>query len=571
MMSSRRFRCRVGVLGAIVVAALIGCSKGGPASDGQDASSASVGEPAQFPPSQPGYLDVNPPAVALTVGQRATLSLRLFDSAGATQPTPPTQWSSSSQDVATVDSTGNVTAVALGAAEITATDGSHGTYIAHIEVVDVAPTGAFAAVFTPPIVFLGQGQTATPSVTFTDAAGHMIPSPSGLTLTTGNPSSIQVQATSVSAQAPGLAIVGAAIPAGGGASVQLAGSLLVAVSPKAGMRRLHPLNLNACVGNVNYTVEGCATDFPPVRYWSPGQSDTMRVYTWSQGHDSTGDCGPPLIQEGPPSQVSIAPTGVVGLGPKGTLDSLAPGAAVVTEQVGNLQCSSFLVGVFPDMSGSWTLTCSNGDQGAASGVAWRPAEIDHYAANHAASAGDWSHGTDAMGVATCATYGRPQKQCDAYAGSGLVYLFPGNASAAGGSLQGQGACSPSNPCSGIELGDCSNGDHPPITEIVGPDTLVSADGKSCTLKRGGNAACPDAGPQDAGVFCSFNQNDAGACLGGQNDDQPGVCAPSGFDGGQWPGLWCCLTPGTPVAIQGDAVYCCSYTAICRDAGDCICM
>jgi serine/threonine-protein kinase len=69
-------------------------------------------------------LQVAPAAVTLRVGERATLSSRAFDSVGNLVAGTPVSWASNNPQVARVDTTGAVTAVAAGAAVIEARAGT---------------------------------------------------------------------------------------------------------------------------------------------------------------------------------------------------------------------------------------------------------------------------------------------------------------------------------------------------------------------------------------------------------------------------------------------------------------
>jgi hypothetical protein len=72
----------------------------------------------------PTAVQVSPASVALTAaGQTARLTAVVFDQRGNPMASEPIVWTTSDATVATVDSTGLVTATALGTAEITATSG----------------------------------------------------------------------------------------------------------------------------------------------------------------------------------------------------------------------------------------------------------------------------------------------------------------------------------------------------------------------------------------------------------------------------------------------------------------
>ncbi|MDE2047192.1 MAG: Ig-like domain-containing protein [Betaproteobacteria bacterium] len=67
---------------------------------------------------------VSPTSLSLSVGANAALSAVVKDTGGNTVASAPVTWQSSNTAVATVDSTGRVTAVAVGSAQVTAMSGS---------------------------------------------------------------------------------------------------------------------------------------------------------------------------------------------------------------------------------------------------------------------------------------------------------------------------------------------------------------------------------------------------------------------------------------------------------------
>ena len=77
-----------------------------------------LGTPTSVAASQPGYLELGPPGLQLTVAATAQLWAKLYDSSGVLQPTPKMTWTSSAPAVLPVGNTGTVTASGLGYAEV---------------------------------------------------------------------------------------------------------------------------------------------------------------------------------------------------------------------------------------------------------------------------------------------------------------------------------------------------------------------------------------------------------------------------------------------------------------------
>ena len=140
-------------------------------SDGKSGSAAiTVTNPAPTPVAS---VTVSPSTASLTVGQGVRLVATTKDSAGNTLSGRAVTWSSSAPSIATVDSTGYVTAVAAGSATITATsEGKSGT--AAITASNPAPAPVSSVTVTPSTLSLSVGQGAQLQATTKDSAGTVL-------------------------------------------------------------------------------------------------------------------------------------------------------------------------------------------------------------------------------------------------------------------------------------------------------------------------------------------------------------------------------------------------------------
>ena len=152
-------------------------------SEGKSGSAAiTVTNPAPAPVAS---VTVSPSTASLTVGQGVKLVATTKDSAGATLTGRAITWSSSAPSIASVDSTGYVTAVAAGSATITATsEGKSGT--AAITVAAPAPAPVASVTVTPSSAALSAGQGVQLQATTKDSAGNVLTGRT-ITWTTSNP------------------------------------------------------------------------------------------------------------------------------------------------------------------------------------------------------------------------------------------------------------------------------------------------------------------------------------------------------------------------------------------------
>lgn len=171
--------------------------------------------------------DTTGPPVATTIALSSTsltfasldevqpLIATVLDQGGATLMGATVTWMSSATSVATVSPAGVVTAVANGAATITATSGS-ATGSASVTVQQVA---ASVSVAPDALVLAGPGDTATVAATVLDAGGSEIAAPA-LTWSSGDDAVATVDAAGlVTAVATGAVTVSAAAPTAGAPAV----------------------------------------------------------------------------------------------------------------------------------------------------------------------------------------------------------------------------------------------------------------------------------------------------------------------------------------------------------------
>lgn len=148
---------------------------------------------------------VTPNAGTLQIGNSLQLAASITDAAGVPIPGKVATWTSSNAAVASVSTTGLVTAVGAGTATITATsDGVSGTATISVTHVPVA-----SVTVTPTSATLDPGNTLTLQVTLADAGGSSLPlSGRVVTYTSSAPGVASVSAAGVvTALAPGSATI----------------------------------------------------------------------------------------------------------------------------------------------------------------------------------------------------------------------------------------------------------------------------------------------------------------------------------------------------------------------------
>ena len=136
-------------------------------------------------------ISLEPPELVFTaLGDTATLTATAVDRNGRPGAAGSIRWASGDTTVATVDSSGLVTALGNGAAQISATSGAVSARAA--VAVDQAP--ATLAVVPESLLFEGAGDTATLVAEVTDANGHEIAG-TAVAWTSGDPSVAAVDST----------------------------------------------------------------------------------------------------------------------------------------------------------------------------------------------------------------------------------------------------------------------------------------------------------------------------------------------------------------------------------------
>lgn len=164
---------------------------------------------------------VTPASLVLIEGAATTLTAQALDAAGDTVPGRPVLWATSDAAVATVTSTGVVSTVAPGTANVTATiDGVVGTAILTVQPVPVA-----SLTLTPPTASLIVGDFLQLTATPRDANGAALAGRS-IAWSSSAPSLVSVSSTGVvTALAPGSATITASSE-GKSATARVAASLV---------------------------------------------------------------------------------------------------------------------------------------------------------------------------------------------------------------------------------------------------------------------------------------------------------------------------------------------------------
>ena len=208
-------------------------------------------------------VSVTPPSSSLRVGGSVQLSATMKDSAGAVLPGRVVTWASSAPAVATVSTSGMVSAVGAGSATITATsEGKSGTSAIAVTVVPVA-----SVTVSPASSSLVAGQTAQLSVTTKDSAGNVL---TGRTITWASSSTTVATVSAsglVTAKAAGSATVTATSEGKSGTA-----SVTVTVVPVATVT-VSPASASVAAGQ---TVQLTATEKD-----AGGNVLTGRVVTWA--------------------------------------------------------------------------------------------------------------------------------------------------------------------------------------------------------------------------------------------------------------------------------------------------
>jgi len=235
---------------------------------------------------------VTPTGSQIVVGQTTQLNAEPRDASGQPLVGRAVSWSSSDPTVASVSSTGLVTAVAPGQATITATsEAAAGT-----STIGVSPKPVSSVIISPGQGSVTVGQTLQLSAQVTDDQGNVLTG-RPISFTSGTPAVATISATGlVTGVAPGSTTITAT-------SEGKTGTATVTVTPiPVAKVEITPSTPNVTVGEtvqLNVSVQG-----------PNNQELTGRTVTWSSGA---------------PSVASVSPTGVVS--------GLAPGTAIIFANV----------------------------------------------------------------------------------------------------------------------------------------------------------------------------------------------------------------------------------------------
>ena len=144
------------------------------------------------PPPPVASVTVTPSTTSVTVGGSVTLSAILHDASGATLSGRTVTWSTNAPTIATVSSTGLVSATGAGTATIAAaSEGKNGG-----ATVTVTPVPVASVAVSPATASLSVGQTVTLSATAKDAGGNVL-SGRSVTWSSTTPSVATVSANGV--------------------------------------------------------------------------------------------------------------------------------------------------------------------------------------------------------------------------------------------------------------------------------------------------------------------------------------------------------------------------------------
>jgi uncharacterized protein YjdB len=235
---------------------------------------------------------VTPAGSQIVVGQTTQLNAEPRDASGQALAGRAVSWTSSAPNVASVSSTGLVTAVAPGQATITATsEGANGT-----SAVSVSPKPVSSVIISPGQGTVTVGQTLQLSAAVTDDQGNVLTG-RPISFTSGSPGVATISATGlVTGVAPGTTTITAT-------SEGKTGTATVTVTP------IPVAKVVVTPGTPNVTV-GQTVQLTVSVQSANNQELTGRTVTWSSGA---------------PGVASVSATGVVS--------GLAPGTAIIFANV----------------------------------------------------------------------------------------------------------------------------------------------------------------------------------------------------------------------------------------------
>ena len=235
---------------------------------------------------------VTPNASDLVVGQTTQLKAEPRDGSGQPLVGRAVSWSTSAPNVASVSSTGLVTAIASGTATISATsEGKAGT-----ATINVSPKPVSSVILSPGQASVTVGQTVQLTGQVTDDQGNVL-SGRPITYTSGTPAVATVSSSGlVTGVAPGTSTITAA-------SEGKSGTATITVTPI-------PVASVAVVPNTPNVTVGQTVQLGVTVLGPNNQELTGRAVSWSSGA---------------PGIASVSPAGVVS--------GLAPGTAIVFANV----------------------------------------------------------------------------------------------------------------------------------------------------------------------------------------------------------------------------------------------
>lgn len=219
-------------------------------------------------------VSVSPAATAMFVGQSLQLTATTRDADGTPLPGRTMTWVSSASTIASVSSTGMVTALAAGTATVTASsEGRTGT-----ASVTVSPTPVHSVTVVPGTATLSPGATAQLLAQVMDSAGHVLNGRS-VSWSSDQAAVASVSAAGlVSAVAPGQARITATVEGKSGSA-----AISVTPTPVASLA-LSPASLSLQVG-ANQRLTATARD-------AQGNVLSGRVVTWLSGGPTVATVDP---------------------------------------------------------------------------------------------------------------------------------------------------------------------------------------------------------------------------------------------------------------------------------------
>ncbi|MFL5609060.1 MAG: Ig-like domain-containing protein, partial [Gemmatimonadaceae bacterium] len=236
-----------------------------------------------------GSVTLQPSAASLIVGESATLTAATSDAGGGPLANRVVTWTSSDASVATVTSTGVVTAIRPGSAMITAaSEGKSGS-----ATISVVRAPVLAVTVEPATLSIPSGQSRPLTITVTDA-NHVIVSDRDVVWTSSNELAATVSPNGiVTAHALGSATITATSEGkSGSAQVTVTGAAVGSVT-------VEPASPSVTVGQTT-TLTATVTD-------ANGTVVTDRVVTWSSSNNTVA---------------TVSATGIVS--------AIAAGTAVIT-------------------------------------------------------------------------------------------------------------------------------------------------------------------------------------------------------------------------------------------------